>query len=374
MAIEIRQVKNNRDLKIFKRIPFSLYKGCPYWCPPISFDEDNTLRKDRNAAFEFSEAEYWIAYKDDRPVGRIAGMINHRAVDKWGSKTARFGWIDFIEDFEVAKALVTTVEDWARSKGMESLAGPLGFADVDREGMLVEGFEELSTYAMIYNYPYYPQYIERLGYGKDVDWLEFEVKVPSSIPEKAQRVQELIQKRTGIHLYKWTSKRELVKKYAKDIFYLINEAYAELYGTYILTDGQIAGYIKQYLGFVDERFTKIVVDKDDKLIAFGISMPSLSRALQKCHGRLVPFGWIPLLRALKHPKTIDMYLVAVRPEYKARGVIAFLMTSLAASCIEAGVVSAETNAELETNVEVQSIWKDFERRQHKRRRAYKKAL
>lgn len=374
MAIEIRQVTNNRDLKIFKRIPFSLYKDCPYWCPPISFDEDNTLRKDRNAAFEFSEAEYWIAYKDGRPVGRIAGIVNHRAVDKWGSKTARFGWIDFIEDFEVAKALVTTVEDWARAKGMEAVAGPLGFADVDREGMLVEGFEELSTYAMIYNYPYYPQYIERLGYGKDVDWLEFEVKVPTSVPEKARRVQELIQKRTGIHLYKWSSKKELVNKFAKDIFYLINEAYAELYGTYILTDGQIDGYIKQYLGFVDERFTKIVVDKDDKLVAFGISMPSLSRALQKCKGRLLPFGWIPLLRALKHPKTIDMYLVAVRPEYKARGVVAFLMSSLAASCIQAGVVSAETNAELETNVEVQSMWKDFERRQHKRRRAYKKAL
>jgi GNAT superfamily N-acetyltransferase len=374
MAIEIRRVTTSRDLKVFKRIPFALYKDCPYWVPPISFDEDNTLRKDKNAAFEFCEAEYWIAYKDGRPVGRIAGIINQRAMDKWGNKNARFGWIDFIEDFEVAKALVTTVEDWARSKGMEALVGPLGFTDLDREGMLVEGFNELSTYAMIYNHPYYPQYIERLGYGKDVDWLEYEVKVPASIPEKARRVQDLIEKRTGIHEYIWKSKKVLVDKFSKDIFHLINEAYAELYGTFVLTEKQIDGYIDQYLGFADPRFVKFVVDKDDHMVAFGIAMPSLSRALQECNGRLIPFGWISLLRALKHPKTIDMYLVAVRPEYKARGVIAFLMTSLAQSCIEAGVVSTETNAELETNVEVQGMWKDFERRQHKRRRCFKKAL
>jgi len=374
MAIEIRRVTSARDLKVFKKVPFDIYKDCPYWVPPLSFDEDNTLRKDRNAAFEFSEAEYWIAYKDGRPVGRIAGIINTRAMDKWGNKNARFGWIDFIEDFEVAKALLTTAEDWARSKGMEALVGPLGFSDVDKEGMLIEGFEELPTLAMIYNHPYYPQYMERLGYGKDVDWLEFEVKVPSSIPEKARRVQELIEKRTGIHLYEWTNKKTLVDKFAREIFLLINEAYAKLYGTYVLTDGQIDGYIKQYLGFFDHRFTKIVVDKDDKLVAFGISMPSLSKALQKARGSLFPLGWFYLLRALKNPTAIDMYLIAVRPEYKNRGVIAFLMTSLAESCIQAGVKTAETNAELETNHEVQSIWKDFERRQHKRRRAFKKAL
>ena len=374
MDIEIRRVTTSRDLRIFIRVPFSIFKDCPYWVPPLFFDEMNTLRKDKNPAFDFCEAEYWLAYKDGRPVGRIAGIINPHAMSKWGDKKARFGWIDFIEDFEVAKALITTVENWARSKGMEALVGPLGFADVDREGMLLEGFQELSTYAMIYNHPYYPEYLERLGYGKEVDWLEYEVRPPASMPEKAKRVQELIQKRTGIHLYTWKSKKDLVDNYAKDIFYLINEAYSKLYGTYVLTDRQIDGYIAQYLGFVDQRFTKIVVDKDDKLVAFGISMPSLSKALQKAGGRLFPFGWIYLLKALKHPKTIDMYLVAVKSEYKARGVVAFLMTSLAQSCIEAGVETAETNAELETNHEVQSIWKDFERRQHKRRRAFIKKL
>ena len=374
MSIEVRLVSDPRDLRAFIRIPFSIYKDNPYWVPPLFFDENNSLRKDKNPAFEFSEAEYWIAYKDGKPVGRIAGIINRKAVEKWGKKDARFGWIDFIEDFEVARALLETVEDWARSKGMEGLVGPLGFTDLDREGMLVEGFQELSTLATIYNHPYYPEYLARLGYKKEVDWVEYEVKTPPAIPEKAHRVQELIRKRNGIRLYPWKSKRDLLDRYAREIFNLINEAYAKLYGTFILTEGQIKFYIDQYLGFVDPRFLKVVVDAEGKLVCFAICMPSLSRALQKARGSLLPFGWFHLLRALRNPKTVDMYLIAVKPEWMNRGVIAFLMTSLAESCIQVGVETNETNPELETNIQVQSIWKDFDRRQHKRRRAFRKAL
>ncbi len=374
MSIEVRRVESSKDLRTFLRVPFSIYKDSPYWVPPLDFDELNTLRKDRNPAFEFSEAEYWIAYKDGTPAGRIAGIVNRRAMEKWGNKDARFGWIDFIEDFDVARALVETVEDWARSKGMQGLVGPLGFTDLDREGMLVEGFTELSTLATIYNHPYYPEYLSRLGYAKEVDWVEYEVKTPKSIPEKALRVQQLISKRSGIRLYEWKSKKLLIRRFAKDIFQLINEAYAKLYGTFVLTEGQVQAYIDQYLGFVDPRFLKLVVDSEDKLVCFAICMPSLSRALQKARGSLLPFGWLHLLRALRHPKTVDMYLVAVRPDWANRGAIAFLMTSLAESCIQAGVETNETNPELETNVEVQSIWKDFDRRQHKRRRAFRKAL
>lgn len=374
MSMEIRRVSDSKDLKTFIRVPFSIYEGSPYWVPPLFFDESNTLRKDLNPAFEFCEAEYWIAWKDGRPVGRIGAIVNLRAMEKWGNKNARFGWIDFIEDFEVAKALVETAETWARSKGMEALVGPMGFTDLDREGMLVEGFQELGTFAMIYNHPYYPQYLERLGYVKEVDWLEFEVKTPPAIPEKALRVQELISKRSGIRLYEWKSKKKLLSRYGKDIFHLIDEAYSKLYGTFPLTESQVDAYIKQYLGFVDPRFVKIVVDAEENLVSFGICMPSLSRAMQKARGSLLPFGWFHLLRALKKPTTIDMYLIAVRPDYMNRGVIAFLMTSLAESCIRAGVKTSETNAELETNHQVQSIWKDFDRRQHKRRRAFKKVL
>jgi hypothetical protein len=374
MSIEIRRVESEGQLRKFIKFPFRIFKGNPNWIPPFFMDEFNTLSKKRNPAFEFCEAEYWLAYRDGVPVGRIAGIINHRYVEKWGNKYARFGWMDFIEDFDVAAALVKTVEDWARSKGMVAMNGPLGFTDLDKEGLLVEGFNELGTMPMIYNHPYYPEFLERLGYKKDIDWLEFEVKVPDSIPEKVTRVQELITKRQGIHLYDWKKPSELKRKFGKPIFHLIDEAYAHLYGTTPLSERQVEAYIAQYLGFADPRFIKIVVDRDNSLVAFGASIPSLSRALQKSKGQILPFGWIHLLMALKKPKSIDMLLIAIDPKKKSLGAVAFLITSMITSCQQAGVVSAETAAELETNFEVQSLWKDYERRQHKRRRAYLKML
>jgi hypothetical protein len=374
MAIEIRRVETRRELRTFINLPLSMYKGNPCWVPPILFDELATLSKDRNPAFEFSEAEYWLAYRDGKLAGRIAALINRRYVEKWGNKYGRFGWVEFIEDFDVASALFRTAEDWLRSKGMVGVNGPMGFTDLDKEGLLVEGFDELGTMPMIYNHPYYPGYIERLGYNKDVDWLEYEVKVPDSIPEKVLRVQELVSKRTGIHIYEWKKTSELKNKFAKDIFALLDEAYAHLYGTTPLSTRQVESYISQYLGFADPRFTKVVVNKDDKLVAFGIVFPSLSKALQKSRGRLLPFGWIHLLQAMRHPKGIDMLLIAMDPRQQALGAVAFLMTALIKSCLEAGVVSAETSGELETNFQVQSLWNGYERRQHKRRRAYLKML
>jgi hypothetical protein len=374
MSVEIRRVESSGDLKKFINFPFAVLKGNPNWVPSFFMDEMNTLSKKRNAAFEFCEAEYWLAYKDGKIAGRIAGIINHRYIEKWGNKYGRFGWLDFIEDFEVAEALLKTAEDWLRSKGMVAVQGPLGFTDLDKEGLLVEGFDELGTMPMIYNPPYYPEYVERLGYKKDVDWLEFEVKVPDKIPEKALRVQELVRKRSGVHLVDWKSASDLKKHYAQDIFKIVDEAYSGLYGTTPLSQKQVDTYISQYLSFADPRFVKLVVDKDGKLIGFGVAIPSLSRALQKCQGRILPFGWVPLLKALKHPKGIDMLLIGVTPEYKARGIVAFLMTSIVESCLKAGVVSAETSGELEDNANVQTLWKDYEKRQHKRRRAYIKQL
>lgn len=374
MGIEIRQVTTKAELKAFIAFPEKIYGKEPNWVPAPVFDELNTLRKDKNAAFEFCEAEYWTAWKDGAMVGRIAGIINNRFIEKWGEKYARFGWIDFIEDFETAKTLVATVEEWARAKGMEGVHGPLGFTDLDREGMLVEGFGERATFATIYNYPYYPEYMERLGYRKDVDWIEFLVQTPDSIPEKVLRVNDILAKRSGVRIYEWKDKKELKAKFANDIFALIDEAYADLYGTTPLSKRQVDTYIEQYLGFVDPRFTKVLVDKDEKLAGFAITVPSLSEPLFKSKGRLFPFGWIGLLRALKHPKSIDMLLVAVRKEYLARGVIAILMTALNKSAIEYGIKTSETNPELETNVEVQGLWKDYPKRQHKRRRVYLKRL
>jgi hypothetical protein len=255
---------------------------------------------------------------------------------------------------------------------MKGIQGPMGFTDLDREGMLVEGFGERGTMAAYYNRPYYPEYLERLGYRKAADWVEFRVKTPREIPEKVLRVQELVGKRTGIRLLDWKSKKRLVADYADQLFELLDEAYAHLYGTSPLTRAQVEFYIRTYLGFIDPRFTKVLVDSEDRLIGFGITMPSLSRALQKARGRLLPFGWFHLLRALKRNDEVDMYLVAVKKEYQARGAIAFMMTALHRSAIKAGIKHSETNPELETNLEVQGIWKDFEKRQHKRRRVYAK--
>jgi len=374
MSVEIRKVESAADLRRFINFPLRLYRSQPNYVPAPRLDELRTLRKDKNPAFEFCEAEYWTAWRDGKIVGRVAGIINHRAIERWGKAWARFGWIDFIDDIEVTAALLETVEKWAIAKGMAAVHGPLGFTDLDREGMLIEGFDEMATLATIYNFPYYPEHLEKLGYKKDTDWLQFQIFTPKEIPEKVQRVTELLAKRSGVRLYEWTDKKVIVEKFGKQLFNLIDETYSALYGTSPLSERQVNTYIKQYLGFVDPRFTKILVDSSDQLIGFGISMPSLSKAFNKSRGRILPFGWLYLLQALKHPKIVDLYLVAVKPEYQARGVLAIVMNAMQRSALEAGVEYAETNLELEDNIKVQSIWKDYPKRQHKRNRVYKKDI
>lgn len=369
MAVVLREVRSSRELSRFIHFPFSLYRTNPYWVPPLIQDEINTLTKDKNPAFEHCEAECLLAYRDGKPVGRIAVIINRRFIEKWKKRYARFGWIDFIDDREVSKALLEYAEDWARERGMEALHGPMGFTDLDREGMLVEGFEELGTLPMIYNYPYYPKHLEALGFVKDVDWLEFEIMATKEIPEKVLRVQDLVLKRSGLRLVDAKRPRDL-KPYAREVFKIVNEAYKDLYGVVELDDRQIDFYIDQYFGFIRPDYTKAIVDKNDRLVAFGIAMPSLSRALQRSRGRVLPFGFVHLLWALYRPKQIDMYLVAVRPEYQGLGVNSILMTEVTKACIRNGIRSAETSGELEGNRAVQDLWRYYEHRQHKRRRAY----
>lgn len=374
MGLEIREVVGLRDLKRFVRFQLDLYKNNPFFVPPLIMDELNTLRKDRNPAFRQSDACYWLAFKDGQVLGRIAAIHNRPFIEKWGEPTGRFAWFDFVDDPEVSAALLAKAEDWLRQRGLTAVVGPMGFTDMDKEGLLIEGFEELGTMPMLYNHPYYQTHLERSGYSKEVDWVEFEVRVPAEIPEKAKRVQDLIAKRSGVHLLEWRHGKEIARRYGKELFALLDEAYAGLYGTVPMTQEQVAAYTRQYLGFIDPRFTKLVVDETGRLVCFAIAMPSLSRALQKAKGRLLPFGWWHLLNALRKPLGMDMYLVAVRKEYQSRGVIALLMTSLTADCIKAGIQTAETAGELETNLAVQSIWNDFEKRQHKRRRVFRKSL
>ena len=373
MSVEIRKVESKRDLKRFVLFPHSLYKNNPYYVPNLNSDEINTLSRDKNPAFGFCDAELWLAIRDGKVVGRIAGIINHRYIAAWKEKKARFDWIDFIEDREVSKALMDTVESWAASHGMEYIEGPIGFTDLDPEGMLIEGFDELGTLPMIYNYPYYPEHLAELGYGKEVDWLEFEVKTPADIPEKVKRVQAIVLKRSKLKLLDAKRSKDILP-YAPKIFDTLNEGYKNLFGFIKLDEEQKALYTKQYFPFIDPDFTKVVIDENDDVAAFGIAMPSLSRALQKARGRLFPFGFIHLLIALKFPRYIDLYLVAVKPKYQKLGINAILMSEITASCIRRGIISAETAGELENNTAVQDLWKNYEKRQHKRRRCFSKKL
>ncbi|MEW6093228.1 MAG: hypothetical protein AB1531_04595, partial [Chloroflexota bacterium] len=368
MAIQIEEVLSERDLKTFVQFPFALYRGNPFWVPPLSGDELNTLRRDKNPAYEYCEARFWLAYRDGKIAGRIAAILNHRHIEKWGQKYMRFGWIDFVDDPEVSAALLGAVEAWAREKGMEAVHGPLGFTNMDHAGMLVEGFDELATMATIYNFPYYPQHLERLGYRKDTDWVEYEIAVTPKPNETIARIADLSQRRYKLHLLEAKNKKELIP-YARELFKLYNEEYRNLYSAVPLTKAQIEHAIKQYLGLISPKFVPVVLDEQGQMVAFGIIMPSLSRALQKAQGRPFPFGFLHLLRALRKNVRADLYLVAVKGEYQGKGVNAILMDQVHRLFIKMGIKYIETNPELEWNTDVQGQWKYYEKRQHKRRRA-----
>lgn len=376
MSVTIVKVENNRQLKRFVKFGYELYKECPYYVPELFEDAMNTLRKDRNAAFEFCDADYFLAYKDGVLAGRIAVLVNKVANEKWGQNAARFGWVDFIDDKEVVDALFATAEKWARERGLTELQGPLGFTDLDREGMLIEGFDRLGTMSTIYNYPYYPEHMNRLGFAKDADWVEFLLKIPEKKWEKAERVAAIVERKFGLRTLRCKSRSELAKRYGYQLFALVNECYAPLYGFTPLTDKQIDQLIKMYIPVIDLRLISLVVDKDDNLVGMGVSIYSLAEALRKSRGRMLPFGWWHLLKALfvKPPKRLDFLLVAVKPEYQSKGVFALIFNEMLDNFMKLGIVDVESNPELETNHKIQSQWSEFEKEQHKRRRAFKKEL
>lgn len=376
MALEIVKVKTRKQLKAFIRFNCELYKGNPCFVPDLYEDMLVTLDKNRNAAFEFCEADYFLACRDGKIVGRVAAIINHRANEKWNSKAVRFGWIDFVDDAAVSSALLATVEQWGRERGMTEIQGPLGFTDFDPEGMLVEGFDRISTMATIYNYPYYPVHMERLGYEKEADWVEFLIKMPKERWEKAERLSALIARRYNLHVVECKSRSRLAKQYGKALFELVNESYSPLYGYSPLSSRQIEQFIKMYIPLIDLRLISLVADADENLVAIGISLTSFSEALQKSRGRLFPFGWIYFLKPLfcRRPKRLDFLLMAVKPEYQNKGVNAMIISDLQGRYIDMGVVDIESNPELEANTKIQMQWDSFDKEQHKRRRAYKKDL
>lgn len=376
MSVQIKKVTTKKELKVFVRFANKMYKGNPYYVPSMPMDDLNTFNPEKNGAFDFSEAELYLAYKDDVPVGRVAAIINHKANEAWNVKQVRFGWIDFVDDLEVSKALLDAVIEFGRSRGMTQVAGPLGFTDFDPEGMLVEGFDRLSTMALIYNHPYYPEHMKKHGYYKETGWVEYRITIPDSLPEQHVRLAEIVKKRYNLKMRKLTVSQIKKENYGRKLFKLINETYCVLYGYSLLSEKQIDQYVDLYLSLVDAKMLTFVEDADGDLIAAGISIPSLSEALQKCNGEIFPFGWFYLLKSMfiKKPDTLDLLLIGVRPDYQNRGVNSLVFVDLFENYRKLGFKYAETNANLETNVKVQAMWDPFEKELHKRRWVFAKDI
>jgi GNAT superfamily N-acetyltransferase len=370
MSIEIKKVTSKKEMKEFVRFSLKLYKNNPYYIPSLTFDEINTLDRTKNPAFDFCEADYFIAKRNGEVVGRIAVILNNDTNKWWNQQHARFGWFDVIDDVEVTKALLTAAEQWAKDKGMNALKGPLGFCDLDHEGMLINGFDQIGTFATIYNYPYYPVHMEQLGYKKDVDWKEFLITMPTDLNERYMRMAKIVADKYNLRSVTAKNPKELVAKWGDKIFGLWNDTYKVLYGYAPLTDKQVKYYIKMYLSFIKTELVSIIVDKDENVVGMGIALPSLSKAFQKCKGSLFPFGFIHLLNAIKKNDIVDLYLMGIHPDYQKKGLNAMIFADLVPKFIKNGYKFAETNPELETNSHIQQLWSEFGPKHHKTRRVF----
>ena len=376
MSVQIQVASSKKEMKIFARFGNKMYKDNKFYVPSMPLDDLNTFDKEYNAAYEFSEAEFYLAYKDGEVVGRVAAIINHKANEAWKVKQVRFGWIDFIDDLEVSEALLNAVVEFGKARGMNQIVGPLGFTDFDPEGMLVEGFDRLSTMALIYNYPYYPEHMKKHGYYKETGWVEYRITLPESVPERHKKIAEAVRERYNLKLLKKTRRQIMKENYGQKVFKLINETYCVLYGYSLLSEKQIDQFVGVYLSLIDTKMLTFVEDADGNLIGAAITMPSLSKALQASRGEIFPFGWWHLLKAMfwKKPDTLDMLLIGVRPDYQNKGVNSLLMVDLIETYRKLGFKYAETNANLETNVKVQAMWQPFERELHKRRWVFGKEI
>lgn len=376
MALQIKTVSGRKDLRAFIEFPNRLYKGVYGFVPKLFPDEISTLAPDKNPAYKFCDVELYLAVRDGSIVGRVAAIINHIANKTWNHDEVRFGWIDFIDDREVSAALVAKVEEFGRAHGMTSITGPLGFTDFDAEGMLIEGFDQLCTLPLIYNFPYYKDHMEALGFGKEVDWLEYRIHIPDALPDKYDRVSSILRERYGLQVRKLTAREVRKDGWGHKVFDLLNESYGPLYNFTQLTPEMIDKYIDTYLALLDPKFVSIVTNESDEVIGVGITMPSIVRACKKCGGKLFPFGWIHLLRSmyLKYEDTLELLLLGVRSDYQKKGVNSLIFQDLLATASKCGFKYAETNAELESNFSMRTLWGDMEYDQHKRRRSWTKPL
>ncbi len=376
--ITVVPISTKKELKKFVRFKNNLYNNHPYAIPTLEADELATLNPKKNPASEFCDMQCFLAYNDKNEiVGRICAIINHRANETWNKNEGRFGFFDFIEDIELTKALLDSSGQRLKERGKDAMHGPLGFTDMDEEGMLIEGFDQLGTMATLYNYPYYGEFMSKLGFTKDADWIELKITIPSTMPTRIEKFANIVAQKSNVRVIKFKKTSELIKSgWATKIFELINKEYSKLYGFTPMTQRQIDHYVKMYIPIVRLELICLIADSEDNLVGFGISFPSLSRALQKSKGRLFPFGWISMLRALKGKKSevVDLMLIAISEQYQNKGLTAIIMKESIEGMIKMGARYAESNVELESNETMQKQWETFERTQHKRRRAYIKPI
>ncbi len=371
MAVTIKKVETKADVKTFVEFLYKHYADNEYWVAPLKSGEYKTFDRENNPVFKICDCEMWLAYKDNECVGRVCGIIIPAWIKKIGEKLARLTRIEFIDDEEVADALFRTVEDWAKSKGMDGIVGPLGFSNLDQSAVLIEGHEWLPSIASNYQWAYYQKHFDRLGYVKEMDWLEFRITFPEQLPEKAYRVADMIKARYGLRSVEFNSLEE-IQPYREQVQHLYNEAFAGLYGTYPLPDDVLTYYFDKYFPNLNPRYVKIILDKEDKIAGFMIAMPSLSKAMKKANGSLFPFGFIHILRAKKHNDEMDLMLTGIRPELQKMGVSALLMNDLWATAHADGIKYVESTGMIENNHVAIQMWKSFESIQHKRKRCYRK--
>ena len=376
MAVEIREIHSRKEIKRFIEFANELYKDCPYYCPPLFFDEMNCFNPDKNPALEVCDFQLFMAYRDGKPVGRIAGIINRRANEHWHVKKVRFGWFDFIDDMEVSKALLDKVAEWGKQRGMEELNGPVGFTDFDHEGLLLEGYEYRAPMASLYNYPYYVKHVDAYGLTKEADWIEMRLYPPKECPERVSRVAEIVKQRSNVHIVKVKSVRELTRRFGTQYMDVIDTAYQKLYNFQPMTQRQKEYYRDMYLPLLNFDFVTIIANEKEEVVGVGLGMPEISSALRKCGGKLLPFGWYYILKALhsKKPEAFNFLLIAIRPDYQNKGVDTLFYQDLIPMFTKYGLTGLETTSMLETNSKILDFFSRVDHIQHKRRRAYAKAL
>jgi hypothetical protein len=367
--IKVKQVLNSSDLELFIKFPTELYKGNPYYVPPLINEEKSIWMKEENPALQYSEAAQFLAYKGENIVGRIAVMINHKEEKELGIRKVRFGWLDFINDIEVSKSLINTAIEYAKSKGISKIEGPMGFTNLDKAGMLTKGFDKLATMIGIYNFDYYPKHMEQLGLVKEKEWVEFEINFPDTLPDKVEKFSKLIAEKYELELVKFKAKKDILPL-VDSMFKLLDDTYKNLSTYTPITEEQIKHYKEKYFKFIDKDYIVCIKDKSGSLISFAITMPSYSKALQKAKGKLFPFGWWHLLNAGKKNDRANFYLIGIHPQYQKRGVTAIIFKEIYETFKKKGVKFLETNPELEENASIQALWQDYNPINHKRRRTY----